>query len=514
LLPVVAGSRPASANIINVNTGADGIDFIHCTIRRAIENHNAKGQPNKQCATGSGDDVIYVPRTMDLGDPLPAISGTLTIERNSVACGNLRQAAYMTVNPGAKVTLWGIGIQANGSHKSSLIDNNGGNLTIEAFDSEDICRFSNEHTGNLPDRGGILFNRNNGKVTISGTNFVFSHAHNAGGAIFIDSGTVTITDSLTDFPSNFVDDNADRGGAIFVNNGAILNIASNNFTFYRNEVGSTGGAIYNNGGKVTIQRGTSPLRSVSFSFNRAAGGAAIFSQGGQLSIHGVELYNNSAKNNGGAVGIANISNPPATITRTYFHDNSTDGNGGAIWATDHTTLRVSATTFSKDRAKQQGGGIYANALADLTVINSTFRGTADREGIVITSGGATVVNSTIVTATLGNQPAPIEVRNSILRDVVCNPNVMDDMLNLQFQSSGCPSTIPIKNPDLDHSLLANNGGPTPTIALLKGSPAINAIPLAYCTDADSQPLKTDQRGFKRPAGTECDIGAFEFGAVP
>ena len=51
--------------------------------------------------------------------------------------------------------------------------------------------------------------------------------------------------------------------------------------------------------------------------------------------------------------------------------------------------------------------------------------------------------------------------------------------------------------------LANNGGPTPTMALLPGSPAINA---ADPTDFPA----TDQRGELRPYGPAPDIGAFEY----
>ena len=51
--------------------------------------------------------------------------------------------------------------------------------------------------------------------------------------------------------------------------------------------------------------------------------------------------------------------------------------------------------------------------------------------------------------------------------------------------------------------LANNGGSTMTHALLPGSPAIDAVPLASCT------VSTDQRGESRPQGAACDIGAFE-----
>ncbi len=54
--------------------------------------------------------------------------------------------------------------------------------------------------------------------------------------------------------------------------------------------------------------------------------------------------------------------------------------------------------------------------------------------------------------------------------------------------------------------LADYGGPTPTLALLPGSPAIGAA------DSASAP-PTDQRGFPRPSGS-ADIGAYEFGYPP
>src|SRR5208337_1025368 len=56
--------------------------------------------------------------------------------------------------------------------------------------------------------------------------------------------------------------------------------------------------------------------------------------------------------------------------------------------------------------------------------------------------------------------------------------------------------------------LANNGGPTQTMALLRGSPAINAGSNALAVDAN---LTTDQRGagFPRIVGGTVDIGAYE-----
>ena len=59
--------------------------------------------------------------------------------------------------------------------------------------------------------------------------------------------------------------------------------------------------------------------------------------------------------------------------------------------------------------------------------------------------------------------------------------------------------------------LANNGGPTMTMALQPGSPAFNAGSNALAVDSSNAPLTTDQRGgtFNRIAAVHVDIGAFE-----
>ena len=326
----------------------------------------------------------------------------------------------------------------------------------------------------------------------------------------MDSGTVTI--KRGDFNNN----NAADGGAIFVNSGATLIIRSSNFSINNNSASGAGGAIYSNGGNVTIERDPSQtLGNVSIASNSAGNGGAIFARGQQLSIDGVEINNNSSNGSGGAVAVSNIKPPnPASITRTYFHDNSSNMNGGAVYIVDFSTLNLSASTFRRDRAAGLGGGVYVDILSTLNVLNSTFIGGAHREGIVVSSGLANVVFSTILAADLGTGSTPnLNLSNSILREVTCAPSVLDDGLNLQFQSTSCPGSIPTMNPDLDPRLLQNNGGPTPTVALLPGSPAVNAIAIGDCVDQDNNPVKTDQRGFGRPAGSACDMGAFELGAT-
>jgi hypothetical protein len=63
---------------------------------------------------------------------------------------------------------------------------------------------------------------------------------------------------------------------------------------------------------------------------------------------------------------------------------------------------------------------------------------------------------------------------------------------------------------LDPAGLANNGGPTQTIALQVGSPAINAGDESVCAAPPVNNL--DQRGYVRPedGATSCSIGAYEY----
>ena len=81
-------------------------------------------------------------------------------------------------------------------------------------------------------------------------------------------------------------------------------------------------------------------------------------------------------------------------------------------------------------------------------------------------------------------------------DGSCNFNAPGDVNN----------TSPMLGP------LQWNGGPTKTMALPSGSPAIDAGNPSGCTDGQGHLLKTDQRAKPRPDTEDtggCDMGAFE-----
>jgi len=78
--------------------------------------------------------------------------------------------------------------------------------------------------------------------------------------------------------------------------------------------------------------------------------------------------------------------------------------------------------------------------------------------------------------------------------------------NLIQNTNGCAiagdETGNIYNQDPKLGPLADYGGPTPTMPLLAGSPALDGGSSSGCAE-------TDQRGRVRPYGAACDIGAFE-----
>jgi hypothetical protein len=161
------------------------------------------------------------------------------------------------------------------------------------------------------------------------------------------------------------------------------------------------------------------------------------------------------------------------------------------------------STFSENAAAGGRGGGIASSWTGLgipgatTVINSTFSGnSAGRDGGIANSATLTV---TTMTSTI--------IANS--SDGNCG-TVTDGGHNLQWPGTDCGVTIGSLDPKLDPDGLKGNGGPTQTIALLPGSPAIDAGDPEVCANPPVNGF--DQRGYVRP-GTgypNCSIGAYEY----
>ncbi len=335
------------------------------------------------------------------------------------------------------------------------------------------------------------------------------------------SGTITLSSALPQVadisPYSLTIDGTGQSIAIdgsvgpyqilYVSSGATLTL--NDLTIQNGSSGSGGGV--DNEGTLTVTNST-------FATNNASAGlgGGIYNNG-TLSVSNSTFYGNGASNSGygGGGGIFNNTAATMTVTNSSFSGNNAD-NGGAIRNIGSAT--VSNSTFSSTSASY-GGGIHDEYSATLTVTNSTFYdNTAANNGGGIFNGYGptlTVTNSTFFnnSASSGGgvwNNASATVSNSILADSTSGGNcsgVGDGGYNISDDGScGFSGTsVNSTNPLLATAGLANNGGPTQTIALQAASPAVDVIPPASCT------LTTDQRGDPRPAPgfTNCDIGAYE-----
>ena len=338
--------------------------------------------------------------------------------------------------------------------------------------------------------------------------------------------TITLGSQLV-IDKNLTIDNSDNssritisGGSAYrifqVNNGKSLTLRNFNLGNGKPASSGDGGAILNEGGSVTIY-------DVYFYNNVATIGGAIRTNGGTITIFRADFFGNLSTSTGGKGGA--IFNDAGTliIHDSDFGYNQADFDGGAIY--NYGTLEVNGSSFHNNQTiLYKGGGIFSSGSA--TITNSTFlSNSAENGGGIFMHGGAslTLINSTLDsnTARLSDPKAagavyafgPLTLRNSILSNstasVDCywnhsigSPVVSNNLIEVNSAaSSACGTPILTSDPVLD--ALLYNGGETPTMALLPGSPAINAGDNIRCAD-------TDQRGVKRPYGSTCDIGAFEY----
>jgi len=306
--------------------------------------------------------------------------------------------------------------------------------------------------------------------------------------------------------------------------GAGISLTLSNLTIKRG-VGYSGGGGVNNAGTLTVNKSN-------FYVNTALSGGAILNKGMAI-ISNTTFSGNSPYFFGRSASCGAIDNRNAmTITASAFYDNYANNNftsGGAIC--NGGTLTIANSTFSTNSSQGNNGGsggaIYTYA-GTLTVTNSTFsQNSATTSGGAIYSQGGTVQ---ISNSTFGNNPESIggggalsnaggsvQIQNSIVANSAnggnCAGTITSKGYNLSSDSTcefSSPGDLNGENPKL--GALKNNGGPTQTMALPSGSPALDAGNPAGCRDFAGNLLTTDQRRRPRPGGGEttgCDMGAYE-----
>lgn len=228
--------------------------------------------------------------------------------------------------------------------------------------------------------------------------------------------------------------------------------------------GGSGGAA---DGGALFSGGVAGMWNNTFAFNTAVGGAGGAGGGGGYGYSGAQGGNGGNGGNGGSgFGAVCDTNDMSSFTNCTFAFDSGIGGAGGVGGPAGLGL----------------GGAPPPGVA----------GTNGQAAGGIASGGAFLVNVLLASNAPGGNC------NGTFTDA--GHNLSSDDTPAFTNSSSRNLTAPLLGP------LAYNGGPTPTMALLPGSPAIDA------GDTTAAPSR-DQRGWPRPLGAAADIGAYEFDAA-
>lgn len=243
------------------------------------------------------------------------------------------------------------------------------------------------------------------------------------------------------------------------------------------------------------------IQGVTIRNGRVAGPGGGIRNAGTLDLTRVVVAGNATTQAGFGGGISSAGSvSQLTLVQSTVSGNTAEGGGGLAL---NGPARVSNTTIAGNHANSNGGGLYVFANTDAVFTEVTVAGNS-----AASSGGGIFAeispfiglhNPEFFDSILaGNTGAP-------QRD--CAGAVQSGGYNLVGDASECidftaghHDLIGVLDPKLGP--LVNNGGTTPTLALLAGSPA---------RGAGHECGETDQRGQTRPA-TGCDIGAFQVGA--
>ena len=436
-------------------------------------------------ASSSGGDTI----NFDLTGTITLTSGQLFITKNLTIsgpganvltvrrspAGGTSEFRIFSIGSGSNVTISDLTIRNGRDYNSGGIYNDGGTLTVNN------CVFT-ANSGGGYGGGGIMNDGSNHNARLTVNNCVFDG-------------------NSADFMA---------GGILNFSTGDSANLTVSNCTVSNNSA-SDGGGIVNYGADGTV---TSVVTNTTITGNSAEfgrGGAihnnAVFVGGNaMLRVSNCTISDNSAYFSGGGIG---NSAGNVQISNCTLSGNSANSNGGGVYTEyDEAQVHISNSTLSGNSAFS-GGGIYSQERVTVAVTNSTLSGNSANSGGGIYNDGSSGGMATV--AIVGNT---ILKRSASGENIYNSGRLVSHGHNLSNDAAGGDNGVgpggllnqpgDIRNTNPQIGPLADNGGPTKTMALLPNSPAIDAG-----NDANAPPR--DQRGYLRN-GTS-DIGAFEFGGI-
>ncbi|HEX9374946.1 MAG TPA: choice-of-anchor Q domain-containing protein [Actinomycetota bacterium] len=439
----------------------------------------------------------------------------------------------------------------------------GGAFVIDAAVSIDGSRFQGNRAISSSDesgtaQGGAVFHQTSPAedFSIAGSTFggnlvkaTVTGAHSAtglAGAVKISSGSspvdATVTDSV--FQNNRVAASSAGSAQAF---GGALDVLGDSLTarfssvdVHGSRVTATGAtSATGRGGGLSLDQGTMFITRSNLSDNTV----------------GVHSGSNTALGTGGGIdagGTVDVSVATSTIDRNgvaAVSDSSVaNAGGGGYEGRGNAALTLRTSTVSNNQvtavasngsSTALGGGLDLESPTKTDiVVNSTITlngASATGPNAIAAGGAAEVVNTGLLVrlstiarndvAASGSNPfaggggLDVESGTTFLHGTILaantaatGPNCIGAFTTEGFNVYGDTTGCGVTPAGTDHpnvapklSALADHGGPTLTLALLAGSPALNKIPVAECHDMSTK----DQRLVPRPQGPLCDIGAFE-----
>lgn len=218
----------------------------------------------------------------------------------------------------------------------------------------------------------------------------------------------------------------------------------------------------------------------------------------------------STATGGGIANFGGLSVSNCTITNNVAFAGAAASGGGIFNSGNlvlvNDTIANNALAPGAFPAQDFGGGVANSgtlSATNCTIVNNNAGAGGNGGGIGIGPGAATTLFNTIVANNVATTGP--DVSGTI---TIANNSLFSSAPTI---ASGAANQLNT-NPLLDPAGPKNNGGLTPTIALLPGSPAIAAGNPAFVGNPPfSGPPFFDQRGpgFARVINNRVDIGAFE-----
>jgi hypothetical protein len=414
-------------------------------------------------ASDYNDDLV-----ISKGDTLPCLSSPVVTSSADSGAGTLRQALLDVCSGGTILidpSLSGATVRLASTLSVTK------NVTIDGSAPATKLTLNGDTDSN--GTGDLLVLSVDPGVTATAISLIVTKGSTAAGAR---TGGIRNQGNLTVASSSFFDNDAKPGnwdgGAILNEVGGVLSLVGCTFT---GNTARDGGAVVNNG--------TANIADCTFSSNSGIGSGGALVSSGSLTVTGSTFASNTSADRSGGIY---VSGGTATISGCTLNGNS--GYWGGALYTAGTVVDVANCTIAANGATQDGGGLYVGG-GMTNLVNCTFFSNTAVGGPGILNGGGTLnMTNTIV----AGPQTPL-----------CSGGLLTNKANL-IQDGTCS---PAMSGDPLLAALGSYGGPTQTIPLLPGSPAIDVGDFAACSAAPVSAL--DQRGIVRSFGGGCDLGAFE-----